>query len=75
VQALPQHHVEMASDAAVTNATGRRLPPLIKAYLRVGAKVGDGAFIDHGFNTVDVFMVMPVEQIVGRYGRRFGLVA
>ena len=36
--------------------------------------VGDGAFIDHDFNTVDVFMVMPVERIVGRYGRKFGLV-
>lgn len=71
VRTLPQHHVEMAGNRV---ADGRTLPPLIKAYLRVGAKVGDGAFVDRGFNTVDVFMIMPVERIVGRYGRRFGLV-
>lgn len=75
VRAWPQHHVEMAGGDEVADPSGRRLPPLIKAYLRVGAKVGDGAFVDHAFNTVDVFMVMPVERIVGRYGRRFGLVA
>jgi putative hemolysin len=74
VRTWPRHHVEMAS-AGTGDLSGRQLPPLIKAYLRVGAKVGDGAFIDEGFNTVDVFMVMPVERIVGRYGRRFGLVA
>lgn len=74
VRAWPRHHVEMAGGDQVADPSGRRLPPLIKAYLRVGAKVGDGAFVDHAFNTVDVFMVMPVEKIVGRYGRRFGLV-
>ncbi len=73
VRALAAHHVEMRRDAAC-DQSGRGLPPLIKGYLRVGAKVGDGAFIDQGFNTVDVFLVMPVERIVGRYGRRFGLV-
>lgn len=70
--------VPMAPDARdmdVADPSGRGLPPLIKAYLRVGAKVGDGAVVDHAFNTVDVFMIMPVERIVGRYGRRFGLVA
>lgn len=74
VRALPAHHVEMDCAGAGADMSGRGLPPLIKAYLRVGAKVGDGAFVDRGFNTVDVFMIMPVERIVGRYGRRFGLV-
>jgi L-ornithine Nalpha-acyltransferase len=53
----------------------RMLPPLIKGYLRVGAMVGDGAVIDHEFNTVDVFMIMPVEQIAARYLERFGAAA
>lgn len=75
VRTWPQHHVEMRGSAEGADLSGRNLPPLIKAYLRVGAKVGDGAFIDRAFNTVDVFMVMPVERIVGRYGRRFGLVS
>ena len=34
------------------------LPALIKAYLRVGGHVGDGAFVDRPFNTVDVCLVM-----------------
>lgn len=53
----------------------RKLPALIKAYLRVGAQVGDGAVIDHQFNTVDVFIVMPVAAISERYLGRFGAAA
>jgi putative hemolysin len=52
-------------------AAQRALPPLIKGYLRVGAMVGDGGFIDHQFNTVDVFVVMPVDGITRRYLDRF----
>ncbi|WP_426168161.1 GNAT family N-acetyltransferase [Sandarakinorhabdus sp. DWP1-3-1] len=50
----------------------RALPPLIKGYLRVGAMVGDGGFVDRQFNTVDVFVVMPVDRITSRYAARFG---
>ena len=53
----------------------RLLPPLIKGYLRVGAMVGDGAVVDRQFNTVDVFMVMPVQAIAQRYMSRFGAAA
>ncbi len=55
-----------------TRAASRALPPLIKGYLRVGAMVGDGGFVDHQFNTVDVFVIMPVERITSRYAARFG---
>lgn len=48
------------------------MPPLIKGYLRLGAKIGDGCVIDHDFGTVDVFMVMPVEQIAQRYVSYYG---
>ena len=34
------------------------IPALIKAYLRLGGFVGDGAWIDHAFNTTDVCLVM-----------------
>ncbi len=43
------------------------LPPLIKGYLRVGAAVGDGAFIDHQFNTTDVCIVMDTQNVTTRY--------
>ncbi|MDE1916443.1 MAG: GNAT family N-acetyltransferase [Sphingomonadales bacterium] len=52
-----------------------QLPPLVKGYLRVGAKFGDGAYIDHAFNTVDVCVLMPVEMIAGRYAARFSVAA
>ncbi|TRW95160.1 GNAT family N-acetyltransferase [Paracoccus sp. M683] len=34
------------------------MPALIKAYLRVGGVVGQGAFLDRAFNTTDVFLLM-----------------
>lgn len=55
-----------------TRAAARALPPLIKGYLRVGAMVGDGGFVDRQFNTVDVFVIMPVDRITSRYAARFG---
>ena len=48
------------------------MPPLVKAYLRVGAKVGDGCVIDHDFGTTDVFIVMPVARISRRYIDHYG---
>lgn len=39
-------------------AAMRATPALIKAYLRLGGFVGDGAFVDHAFNTTDVFLAM-----------------
>jgi putative hemolysin len=37
------------------------MPALIKAYLRLGGTVGEGAFIDRAFNTTDVFLMMDTE--------------
>jgi putative hemolysin len=73
-RALADHYVPMdrlAPGSYDARAAARALPPLIKGYLRVGALVGDGAFVDRQFNTVDVFVVMPVEQITRRYLDRF----
>ncbi len=73
-RALPEHHVAMDRLPAAmidARAASRALPPLIKGYLRVGAMVGDGGFVDHQFNTVDVFVVMPVARITSRYAGRF----
>lgn len=39
------------------------VPSLIKAYLRLGGFVGDGAFIDHEFNTIDVCLIMDTERM------------
>ncbi len=41
-------------------------PALIKAYLRLGGFVGDGAFVDHAFNTTDVCLVMDTARMNDR---------
>ncbi|MEM7470135.1 MAG: GNAT family N-acyltransferase [Pseudomonadota bacterium] len=42
-------------------------PALIKAYLRLGGVVGDGAFIDHAFNTIDVCLVMDTARMSAKH--------
>jgi L-ornithine Nalpha-acyltransferase len=42
-------------------------PALIKAYLRLGGFVGDGAYIDYEFNTTDVCLVMDTGQMSARH--------
>ena len=42
------------------------VPSLIKAYLRLGGYVGDGAYIDRAFNTTDVCLVMDTERMNAR---------
>jgi len=48
------------------------LPPLIKGYLRLGAMIGDGAVVDHAFNTTDVLVVLPIASISSRYVNYYG---
>lgn len=48
----------IAADALDRRQAMLAMPPLIKAYLRLGGTVGEGAFIDHDFNTTDVFLLM-----------------
>lgn len=38
-------------------------PALIKAYLRLGGAVGEGAFVDHAFNTIDICLVMDAARM------------
>jgi L-ornithine Nalpha-acyltransferase len=62
----------MPKDQIDAKAAVKLLPPLIKAYLRLGAVVGDGAYIDHQFGTIDVFICLPVSMIDPRYFAHFG---
>ncbi len=57
-------------------AAMRDVPALIKGYLRLGGVVGEGAFIDHAFNTTDICLVMDTarlnEKAAGIYTRGRG---
>ena len=48
-----------------------RVPPLIKGYLRLGGFVGDGAVIDHEFNSTDVFIIVKTELVTEKYIRHY----
>ncbi len=43
-----------------------KVPALIKAYLRLGGFVGQGAWIDHAFNTTDVCLVLDTARMNAR---------
>lgn len=46
-------------------------PALIKAYLRLGGFVGEGAYIDHAFNTTDVCLIMDTTRMNERQRRLY----
>ena len=47
------------------------IPPLLKAYLRMNAKVGGEACLDKEFNCADMFILLDVSTLAGRYAQRF----
>ena len=66
VRAQPAHFQSM--DLMPPEAVDRRaamagMPALLRAYLRLGGVVGDGAFIDRSFNTVDVCVLMDTARM------------
>ncbi len=52
-------------------AAMRAVPSLIKSYLRLGGFVGDGAFVDHAFNTTDVCLVMDTARMSDKMRARY----
>lgn len=72
VRTQPQHFVDM--NLMAPKDLDRRkamleVPALIKAYLRLGGFVGDGAFIDHAFNTTDVCLILDTARMNERQRR------
>jgi len=68
--AVPDRYIDMrmmAQDKIEPRKALNNLPPLIKAYLRVGSFVGDGAVIDHQFNTVDVCIVAKTDWLTDKH--------
>ncbi|NNM56603.1 GNAT family N-acetyltransferase [Acidocella sp.] len=73
-RALPGRYVEMRRcDPAALDARQAllRLPPLVKGYLRLGGFVGDGAVIDHQFNTTDIAVVVQTDLVTDKYYRHY----
>ena len=47
------------------------VPPLLRAYLRLGAWVGGDPAWDPDFNTADFFVFLPLSRLAPRYARHF----
>ena len=74
LRARPERYVDMRrlDPAAIDpRRANQMLPPLIKGYLRIGACVGDGAVVDHQFNTTDVAIVVKTDMITDKYFRHY----
>jgi putative hemolysin len=75
VRARPERYVSMnimPKEKLDVKAALRSLPPLVKGYLRLGARFGDGAVIDRQFGTTDVFVLLRTSEIAARYREHFG---
>jgi len=67
---VPMHGLE--KDTLDIKRALKALPPLIKGYMRLGARFGEGAVIDRAFGTTDVFVMMRVDAIDARYLNHYG---
>jgi L-ornithine Nalpha-acyltransferase len=56
----------------IAKAELRRLPPLLRGYLSLGAYIGPDAHADRVLGTTDVCVVLPVSRIDPRWFARFG---
>lgn len=65
---VPRNRLPFASDA---HGVSMPVPPLLKGYLRSGALVCGEPCWDPDFNCADLFLYLSIDQMAGRYARRF----
>lgn len=73
-KAIDERYIDMnlhAKEDLDVKAVFISMPPLIKGYIRLGASIGDGAVVDHQFNTTDVCIVMPTAQVTAKYVKHY----
>ncbi len=51
--------------------TFAKLPPLIKGYLRIGGKVSHDFFVDYKFNTIDLCVIVTIDNIDEKYKKKY----
>lgn len=52
-------------------AVSKRIPVIIKGYVRLGAKICGTPAVDRVFGTTDMFVLFDFEQISAKYGKKF----
>lgn len=68
LRVVPRRGVPVVEAPAETRGS---LPPLLKAYLRMGCRIGGEACWDPEFQCADVFVLLDVATLSGRYAQRF----
>ena len=68
LRVVPRRAVLVEEVPAVASAS---LPPLLKAYLRMGCRIGGEACWDPEFQCADVFVLLDVAAMSARYAQRF----
>lgn len=74
VRALPDCTADLhfpAKDTINPRRVFASLPPLIKGYLRVGAYIGEGAWLDTDFDCIDVCVIMPTNKVASKYIKHY----
>ncbi|WP_231388608.1 GNAT family N-acetyltransferase [Pseudooceanicola algae] len=61
----------IAEDQIDRVAAMRAVPALIKGYLKLGGFVGEGAFVDHAFNTIDICLVLDLSRLNEKQSRLY----
>jgi putative hemolysin len=72
--ALADHRAQfepMPKEAVDPVRALRALEPMVRGYLRAGAWVGEGAWVDHDFDCIDVCIVMPTARLNARHRQHF----
>jgi putative hemolysin len=67
-RATPRYRLPVES---LDDGQSAALPPLIKGYTRLGARVCGEPAWDPDFNTADLLMLLPMAQLNRSYARRF----
>jgi putative hemolysin len=71
---LPQFYVDMNAmpkESIDVRRALRDMAPLVKGYIRIGAYIGDGAFVDHALKTTDVCIILPTKNITDKYFKHY----
>ena len=69
LRAIPRIPVRGLEGAKILDKVA--LPPLLKGYLRVGAKICGEPYWDAAFNVADVFILVETDNLNARYSRHF----
>ncbi len=64
-------HLKLDRLPGDASETGCKMPPLLKAYVRMGARICGEPCWDPDFNCLDFFVLMNVDDLPARYVQHF----